>query len=246
MGIRMSRAIFAASAAGALASIANAGIVGDAIFVQAISPMGVSQTWAVPTSAGAWDSGTQTWTYSSSGPQELRTSGGTLIGTIGSLSMTAVEDPMLDISLECTAGITDTTFIVSTGLLTFSPLLNPTAVANAGMTLTDLDGNGATLTGGRPGNTVFSAHYNGLIPAGSIYANLQTGFSFATAFDTNSFSDNAFGGILGSVGSMSSRLEFTVSANDSASGGGFYLITPAPGAFALLGLGGLAAARRRR
>jgi hypothetical protein len=45
---------------------------------------------------------------------------------------------------------------------------------------------------------------------------------------------------------MSAQFSFMLSAFDAASGTSNYQIVPAPGALALLGLGGLAATRRRR
>jgi MYXO-CTERM domain-containing protein len=45
---------------------------------------------------------------------------------------------------------------------------------------------------------------------------------------------------------MSARYRFSLTANDEASGTSSFEIVPAPGAIALLGMGGLLAARRRR
>ena len=59
--------------------------------------------------------------------------------------------------------------------------------------------------------------------------------------DTGSFQPTGI-----DVTSISASWDFTLSAFDSATGTSTFTIVPAPASAALLGLGGLAAARRRR
>lgn len=248
MGIRVTRAITGSSVvfAAMLATAAQAGISGNAIVVTANNSNGTSQAWVVPTSAGTWDAGTQTWSYEAPAPVPLMTSGGTWIGTMQRFSMSAVEDPQISLDFVAVASSVDTWFTISTGLLTFAPFVPNFGVASSGITLTDTNGNGAVYTGMGPGGNGYSAWYNGF-PGSNLYSAQIPGLAFAgPPFDTQSTNGFFMGAIGGPVGSMSAQWNFIVSAGDAASGTSTYVLLPAPGSVALLGLAGITASRRRR
>ena len=110
------------------------------------------------------------------------------------------------------------------------------------MTLTDNDGNGASMTG------LFSAasSYRALCN-GTPIAQLIPSFGVVPPFLTNT-SGGSFGPTNSNAVSMQAECNFTLSANDSASATSIYSKTrvPAPATGLLLGLAGLAARRRRR
>jgi len=195
------------------------------------------------------------WQWSLAGPPvPILTGGGALIGTITSGSITMKDSGgLVATSFAVTAGNSATNFQISSGEVFFPAQLNPLGRASAGITVTDNTGNGASVTGNRPGGTVFGAHYNGPAPAGLLFSNLIAGplnepNGFGSESTSQSFpaAPGAFTPIAGNVTSISSLWDFTVTNNDQASGTSVFVLIPAPASLALLGMGGLIAGRRRR
>lgn len=152
-------------------------------------------------------------------------------------------EPYVNLRFAVEANATDTTFDISSAVVSFSPLSNPQAYASAGVTLTS-DVDGATITGLFSGMN-YQARYNG----STVYANLVAGFSIPgdqTVVHGERKPASGYQTISGTVSSIQSEFNFTLSALDQASGTSRFEVIPEPATLSLLGLGGLAMLRRRK
>lgn len=180
-----------------------------------------------------------------------------LIATLDS-GDTSVNGPMspanVNLNFAVSAGAADTTFSISSAILTFADIDPAFAGATAGITLTDAGGGGANLAGGFGGDA-YRATLNGdaLAGTGTEFDTLVAGFGTLST-QTNGESSPGTFPLLTSVEpialtQISSAFSFTLTAGDSASGTSTFRVddvVPTPGTVGLLGLAGLAAARRRR
>jgi len=206
---------------------------------------GHTATWVLPIDAGTWEG--QDWHYDGAGHNYQMWEGGTLIATLSGIHMDIYDDPQVVLNFSAHSNFGDMKFVFTSALVSFGALSNPTASASAGITLTDNNFNGALLAGQESNGAAYWANYNGLTPGGTNYASFFNAVS-ATALE-GTHTDLANMGptpLAGSVSSMSAQFDFMLSAFDAASGTSNFNIVPAPGALALLGLGGLVATRRRR
>lgn len=225
------------------ASVANAGIVGKALTINATNALGSATYTIEAPDASEWNpDGTWSKTVRD---VEMRTAMGELVSVLSELEVKFIEDPVVTVNFTASAAGSTTHFVFSSGLLAFAPLVNPVASASAGYSLTDRNGDGATLTGVYAGNA-YRADINGTVPAGTLYATLAPDLSFATPFGTQVSTSSTNAPIVGVVSSMSSQFEFDLSAFDLASGTSVFTIVPTPGAASIAGLGALLVARRRR
>lgn len=223
-----------------------AGTISDVVFrVEATNSHGTG-SWEVLYDEANYHRATDTYEWSMAGPVEIRSTSGHVIGTIASASEMIVGDPVINLNFLVIAGAADTTFTITSALLSFPAIDNAVATASAQIGSTDLDGNGVTVTGLFAGNTKgYRADYNGLVPAGTNFAMLVSNQA-GVAFSSNISSETQpTAGIGNGIVDMSSQFRFTVSANDQASGTSIYVVTPEPASVALLALGGLVALRRR-
>lgn len=152
----------------------------------------------------------------------------------------------IDIDYGVLAGGEDTTFELISPTIFFDAIGNCDAITSATRIGTDQFGGGINITPGLASGFSYEALYNG----SSVYA---TAFNSPLGNPNNGASvgddyNNAgvHGLIPGYVSSIQARFKFSLTANDASGGTSTYSIAPAPGSFALLGLGGLLAARRRR
>lgn len=156
------------------------------------------------------------------------------IGGFEKLILTINSDPEVEIDFWVRAGKNATTFSITSEILSFAPLLNPTASASAELTLTEGSNSTASITGLFANNSkIHQARYNG----DSVFADLLNNFSVA---GTNSESKPAVGyeTITGSVSSIESEFKFTLSAKDYAEGmSTFFVEAPEPATIVLLTLG---------
>jgi MYXO-CTERM domain-containing protein len=236
-----------------LAAAAHAGITDPGLTFTATNANGTG-TLSVPLASGAPLPGGG-WQWVLTGPPlNIMSPGNVVLGTVSQGSITMNDNGgIVAITFAATAGGAATNFQVNSALVSFSPVGNPQARASAGLTVTDNNGDGASVTGNRPGGTHYSAHYNGLAPAGSAFANLIAGplvepNAFGSEASSQSFpaAPGAFSTIVGSVQSMSAAWDFTLTAGDQASGTSVFVIIPAPAGLGLLGVAGLALGSRRR
>lgn len=124
--------------------------------------------------------------------------------------------------------------------------------ASASLTVTDLDGDGATLSAGIDDEFSYAAQVNptdGDATSGTNFASLLTSVS-ATPFDSNTINEDfADGGLFADVNTevsaISSYYQFALTAGDSASGTSVFVVVPEPATLALL-IGGLGSLFMRR
>jgi len=155
-------------------------------------------------------------------------------GYIKSLTMGLFAEPVVALDFVVIAGSAETTFTITSAVLNFLPI-NAEGTANAGMTVTDQNGDGATLTGLYAGKA-YEATYNG----GTLFADL------VPPGDVPPWQ------AMGTVSSMQASFKFTLSAYDAASATSTYTTrkVPEPSSLVTLlasitGLAGFAYRRRR-
>ncbi|MCE5341683.1 MAG: PEP-CTERM sorting domain-containing protein [Planctomycetaceae bacterium] len=165
---------------------------------------------------------------------------------IQKLALTINSDPEVGIEFGLRAGSLATTYNILSEVVVFDPIVNPTAYASAGVTLTDRpDAAGAAITGLFYGGKTHQARYNST----SVFANLVSGFSIPERTLTNEENKGTRDfpeTILGTVSSIESEFWFTLSARDSASGTSTFVVVPEPATICLMGIAALAFLRKQR
>lgn len=208
---------------------------------------GVTGTYQVQQSSGTWIGQQFVWQLQQ--PAPIVSSTGQTLGFLQNAAVYVVQDPVIAVNFNIASTALNTSFTISSPLLSFPAIGSAVGAASAAVSVTDLGGDGATLTPNGPG--AYNAHYNGLVPGGTTFADLLGAPVVAGAFATSNASQDFPGGgafvpIAGAVSDMSARWDFTLSPNDIASGTGVFTVVPAPSAIGVLALGGLMAGRRRR
>lgn len=166
------------------------------------------------------------------------------------------EDPAVVANFNVAAGVFNTTFTITSTLLTFPAITNGVAIASAAISVTDSatfgDVGSIALTGLHSGGNAFTTTFNNLsspftfaniVPGGAL-SGLAPGSTHTFVGQSASFP--LYDPVAGTVDDMQSQFRFTLSRFDRAAGTSTFEIIPAPGAAALLALGGLAVSRRRR
>ncbi len=193
------------------------------------------------------DQGNFYWTLEAA--VDIYSDNGVMLATLSTASLIVIADPIISMNFNVQASSQNTIFSVTSGLLSFPEISSPIGTASAGVTVTDLNGDGATLS--PDGGSIYSSQYNGDWPNGTPFADLLANPVSAGANQTNADSDEYPGGggfvsIGEPVQSMSAAWTFTLSAFDVASGTSTFFIVPTPAGLGLLGVAGLVAIRRRR
>ena len=237
----MIRSAFVVALVGS-AAVTQAGIIGDALVITASNSRGTS-SFTVPAPAGGWSN----WTWNNGSRITMTDNLGRPIASLENLQLNFVSSPVVSVNFTAVAGNVDTAFTFASGLLSFAatPFTNPLATASAGISVTDRNGNGASLVGNYDG-LAHRADSNGLVPGGNPFALFIPSFNVASPFGTEVRSGSQVGVIPGVVTSISSEFSFVLSANDSVAGTSVFQIVPTPGSLAMLGVAGLAIGRRRR
>jgi len=194
-----------------------------------VQSTGGSSSWVLPASIALVD------TY------------GSQLGTIKNLDIESNDDPYVNLRFAVEAGTLDTTFNISSSLVSSGIFVNPDlCYATAGVTLTS-DSDGATIVGLFNGK-VYQARYNST----AVFAELVNGYAIgADRTITSSERNPAIGSqtIFDSVATIQSDFSFTLSALDQASGTSRFEVVnaPEPATMSLLALGaiGLLAKRKR-
>jgi hypothetical protein len=236
-----------AMVAGVGASVASADLSTD-VFVLGATVNGQSGSYVVSVEDGAFDNeGNFFWTLESE--VQIFGADGSVLATLSAASLVVFQDPIINMNFNVQAANQNTAFSVTSGLLSFPQIASPVGMASAGVTVTDINGNGATLSPDGPG--LYASQYNGDYPGGTLFADLLGAPVLAGPFQTGSASDEfPGGGSFSAIGvpveSMSAAWTFTLSAFDMASGTSTFVVVPAPAGLGVLGLAGLAIARRRR
>jgi hypothetical protein len=195
-----------------------------------------SFTWVVPKVLDA--NGHMDWNLTA--PLTLSGANG-LIATIDSLGLGIDGDPGVSNNFNVTAGGITTTFTITSATVSFTAISSPAAYASAGITLTDTDGNGATLVGLQSGAKAYEAVYNGATP----WADLVSGIVAPAEWTVVAMERRPGAGretIPALVSSIHSQFKFSVTANDQASGTSRFDVIepiPEPGTVMLIGTGAL-------
>jgi hypothetical protein len=228
------------------AAHASADVNGNPLTITATTASGLTSSWTLTPSMGTWSNDGQDWTFNSgAGWRREFWSGGEFLGGLDQLTVRFVADPEVHVNFSTFGGAVPATFTFSSALLSFAPISGGIATATAGITLADVDGNGAFMNPINPGDSMYQANFNGLVPAGTNYAAYFS--STKSAFPGNSDSANSGPTVVPfAVSSMSAQFAFGLSANDLASGTSTFRLVPTPGVAGVLGLGLLMANRRRR
>jgi hypothetical protein len=235
-------------ACGIFPQVAGASWVGEDVLQIQVQSQGLaaSETWLLPldlTSNGQC----QNYEYDVSQPVNF-VSNGVVLGTVNQVTALYRSDPFVALGVAVTAGSADTTFTINSATVSFDNIVNPQAYAVAGLTITDNNGDGATLTGLYPGGKAYQAIYTS--SAGpTVWSSLVGGFT-ASPYRMNTLNDGqpATGTQLvsDSLVSIQSQFDFTLSPYDMATGSSHFEITPEPATLSLLVLGGLSLLRRKK
>ncbi len=147
----------------------------------------------------------------------------------------------VNLGFNVAAGFLNTSFAIDAADVNFPAFGSVTGSASASVSVTSTNfGSGATLS--PDGVGVYNASYN----LGTTFADLFQANLTAASLTTETYDADFAGPIAGSVDNIDAAWGFTLSAFDLASGTSTFTVVPTPASAALLGLGGLVAARRRR
>lgn len=229
----------------AFAPLASAAFQGAALVIEATNAQGTGQI-VIPIEHGVVGDNGETYSYSLPAALSITNGSGEHIATLVNFTELLVADPIVSLGFNVQAGGSATTFTISTALLSFPALLNPIGSASGSLTVTDTNGDGASLTG-VSGAPIYEWDYNGFVPGGTTFASFINSV-IAGPFQSNVGNANLGPvGIPGSVGDISGRVSFELSANDIASGTGTFVVEiPTPGTLGLASIAGLIALPRRR
>ena len=209
------------------------------VTITATSASGTGQfTVVVPASFGAEGYSE----YSLDTPVTIYNDAGAALAQIKQLVIGTDQDPdvVLKFSVQ-NSSATPTGFTATSSLVTFSPIVNPQALATAGLTLTDTNGNGATLTGQFAGGKAFHAMYdNTPVQTFAYLLDNMTAGIYSTGIQSGRQPVAGWSSISGSVYNMQSEFSFVLSGMDEASGTSDYQIqvaVPEPATMTLMGSG---------
>jgi len=238
--------------AGLACSAALADVTGSGLTITATSGSGRSASYTIN---GTWVGNDFIW------ESDQRVEFNDSLGVLGVLnpnsetsSFSYFADPAIALNFNVQAGASDTTFMIGSALLSFPTISSPHGVASAAFSVTDVTGDGALLTGANTGGGAYLAQYNGLASSnsGTTFTELISSVS-AGAFATDSTNEQSpvagFSNIGVPISDVSSFLSFSLSAHDLASGTTSFFVDAIPEptgiVLGLIGLAGVAAARRR-
>ena len=162
-------------------------------------------------------------------------------GYLKTLTMGLLAEPVISLDFSVTAGSAVTTFTISSAFMSFPAKPFAEGTASANMTVTDENGDGATLAGLYSGSKAYETTYN----AGTMFANLISPI-VATPTGSNTNTENVPSWQpMSDLSSMQSSFAFTLSAGDAADGTSIYTtraVVPEPGSLVTLitGITGLA------
>lgn len=245
------RVLAAGFAMATLGSAAFAGVLGGGFVITAENEFGTAyaeismDSFTYTEASNPADS---TWEWNLEAPIDLYDGDGDLIASLSEAHGFYKADPIVTLGFFVTAGGADTHFTITSALLSFGMINGAVGQASVGMTLTDADHNGATMTGNYDEGKAYRAYYNGFAPGGSVFTSQIGTYSVGSGGSDVRAGVDGFRAVGANVSDMSAQFDFTVTANDLAGGTARYEVVPEPasiGAIAM-GLGALAMRRRNR
>lgn len=189
---------------------------------------------------GAWWS----WNYNNPDNPLPIMDGSETIGSFNRLGATLFGDPAVNVVYGVSAGPAPTLFSISSGAI-IPNMVYATAGASAANTLTDNNGNGASLVGLFSGGQSFRADYNIGGPT-VVYADMEESLAVGAFGSTGSTTPDVNTPIGVPVGSIRATFEFSLTAFDSSGGTGVFHVEPEPSSLSLLAVAMLLGLRRRR
>jgi hypothetical protein len=181
---------------------------------------------------------------------EVLNPSGNCIATICQADSAIEPDPVVNLHFDVQAGSSDTTFTIRSAVVSFPALTNPEGVASSSLTLNDIDGNGATLTGLESGGNVYKTIYNGSVSCTCLNSSYSVTNPYDGQVESNRDPISGMSIMPDTITSIQSEYQFTLSANDQASGTGTFDVQPVPEPLTLVGvltgLAGLGGYVRRR
>ena len=220
----------------------QAAFIGPIVKIHAKSASGTAEaTWQVPQDL---KDGSELVTLAINRPIGFSPSSDS-IGNIESLLIELDGDPAVDLQFAVNAGTEETTFTITSAIVSFPGIMNPQAFASAAITLTDgssLPGDGGFVSVRAPNAGVYQATYN----SGTVFQDLIGTLTLDGPGSTSANFTSDLLTIPGMVTDIQSQFSFTLSAYDRASGTSRFEVVPEPTSLAalLLGLGGLMFVRR--
>lgn len=244
-------------ALGVMAGTASADILSSYGFQITGTSSAGTDTWSIDADDLIPNGDGFTWTLTN--PVELRASGGELIGTLNpdATSLNIINDPVLGLNFNVTAGPLGGSFTISAPVLGFAPISPAEGRASAGITVTDLNGDGLSRVGQFDTlSESYEAVTNGIVGGGgTLFADLVNNAASAIPFDTVASSEaHPIGGppffvpIAGAVSSMHAEFQFDLGPSDNAAGTSVFVVqlVPEPFTATMLLIGGAGALIRRR
>lgn len=243
------KAIIAAAALALFAVTSVQADTSDIVFSVTATNAGGSGTFEVPADDLIFDPATGGYRWAQQTPVPIFdevTRG--IVATLVTGNLFIQTDPQINLGFSVQAGDSDTEFTITSALLSFPTISNAEGRASAGLTATDVTGDGATLTGTGPGGGAYLAQYNGFVPGGATFSELVPSVVAPQFGSWSEFENDPNGGgfraIADPVSDMSAQLNFTLSQNDLASGTTNFIIVPEPASLMLIAIGALALRRR--
>ena len=236
-------AVFCAAIILLLTGSGHAAFIGPIVKIHAKSASGTAEmTWQVPQEL---KDGSELVTLAINRQIGFSPSSD-FIGNIESLLVELDGDPAVDLQFAVNAGIEETTFTITSAIVSFPGIANPQAMASAAITLTDgnnFPGNGGFVGVRDPNVGIYQATYN----SGTLFQDLIGTLTLDGPGSTSASSSSDLLTIPGMVTDIQSRFSFTLSPYDRASGTSRFEVVPEPTSLVglLLGLGGLLFVHRR-
>ncbi|MEM0982509.1 MAG: hypothetical protein AAGI17_01020 [Planctomycetota bacterium] len=254
----VSTLLLAAAAIPATAQVSNV-----VYSVSAVSSLGAGQVEFTQSDVNVTDNGDGSFTLTFAGNIDILDGGGSgnVIATLTSADVVidpgfGNTDPRISLAFSVENGAADTVFSISSGTNMFGQLPSADALAVASVSLTTGDGSQIDASGLLGNATVGNNHFYGAFTGNSVDGDPSFPFTDGIAFllpdaiststSTISSDIDPFGPISGPFDAIAASFSFELAANAQLSGTSNLIVTPTPGAAAIVALGGVVATRRRR